>query len=48
VKQEVIENGFNELEKLKIDLNGYVKALREPFGKIKLSPYALFCKRIKH
>ena len=45
VKQEVIENGFNELEKLKIDLNGYVKALREPFGKIKLSPYALFCKK---
>lgn len=34
---------FDQLETLKSDLNGYAKALKEPFGKLQCSPFALFC-----
>jgi hypothetical protein len=34
---------FAQVESLKADLNAYAKALREPFGQIQYSPFALFC-----
>jgi len=38
-----LEEGFDQLEGLKFELNGYAKALREPFGKFGRSPFELFC-----
>jgi superfamily I DNA and/or RNA helicase len=37
------EEDFDRLETLKSDLNDYAEALREPFGKLGRSPFALFC-----
>lgn len=36
-------NQFEKLELLKIELNDYATALREPFGSMDRSPYNLFC-----
>jgi len=38
-----LEEEFDQLEGLKFELNGYAKALREPFGKFGRSPFELFC-----
>jgi very-short-patch-repair endonuclease len=38
---------LDELEKLKSELNHYAWILREPFGKIRFSPFALYCLRSK-
>jgi very-short-patch-repair endonuclease len=42
-----LERKFDRLETLKSELNGYVKALREPFAKFQRSPFELFCMKEK-
>ncbi len=38
---------LNQLEQLKVELNEYAKALREPIGKLGRSPFSLYCIRGK-
>lgn len=38
-----LRKDYDELEIIKSELNEYATALREPFGKIKKSPFALYC-----
>ena len=38
-----IEGKLDNIEQLKSDLNGYASALREPFAKLRRSPFGLFC-----
>jgi superfamily I DNA and/or RNA helicase len=36
------ETKYHDLERIKDDLNAYVKALREPIGKLEITPFELF------
>ena len=42
-KKEIRGAEYTQLEKLRAELNGYAKSLREPIGALELSPFGLYC-----